>query len=43
MRQKLLNNTLPSEQSQLRTMADAMPGMNWVSGMDTRYTYFNTL
>ena len=42
MRQKLLNNTLPSEQEMFRSMADRMPGMIWVSGTDMRCTYFNT-
>lgn len=43
MLQKLVNNTLPSEQGMFRSMADRMPGMIWVSGTDMRCTYCNTL
>ena len=41
MRQKLLNNTLPSEQVTFGSITDKMPGMIWVSGRDMRCTYFN--
>ncbi|MDT3779096.1 PAS domain-containing protein [Nitrospira sp. MA-1] len=32
---------MPSEQEKFRIMADTMPGVIWIAGMDTRGTYFN--
>ena len=43
MQQKLVNSSLPSDQRLFRIMADMMPSMIWVSGMDMRWTYYNTL
>jgi len=43
MQQKLVNSSLPSDQRLFRIMADMMPSMIGVSGMDMRCTYFNTL